>query len=54
MEVFFFGLILAAFLAYIGLTKLSRLQAHLAIVWLLMGLHLVGVVGYAVYRALFV
>lgn len=52
MEIVFFGLILAAFLAYVGLTSWSKLQAHLAIVWMLMGLHLVGLVGYVAYRLL--
>lgn len=50
MELFVFAVILVAYLVYVGVTKWSTLQDHLYIVWVLMGLHLVGVTLYALLR----
>lgn len=54
MDLFFFGLILVAYLAYLAVTDWHKLQSHLAIVWMVMGLHLVGLAFYAAYKLLIV
>ena len=41
---FFFAALLLAFLIYVARTKWEDLQFHLAIVWALMALHIVGIV----------
>lgn len=47
MELFFFAALLGAFLVYVARTKWEDLRTHLAIVWVLMAAHLVGLIAWA-------
>lgn len=46
MELFVFAAVLGLFLVYVARTKWEDLRTHLAIVWVLMALHLVGVLAW--------